>query len=189
MKAHVQESDGTGPAVNEARALSPAASLFHSLSDPARLAILRHLAAGEHRVVDLTAHLGLAQSGPCACGNPLPAIQVQGRAAYALTFPDAHGSSVTITPLTLSALLDRVPGVELAQIVQTAPTRLSVRLRPAAGAEREQVWRSLATEIDSLLRAHGLDVALHLDGAPPQATAGGKYRLVQPLRSTDITES
>ena len=36
--------------------------LFHSLADPARLTILRHLALGEHRVVDLTAHLGLAQS-------------------------------------------------------------------------------------------------------------------------------
>lgn len=42
--------------------LSPAASLFHSLSDPARLAILRHLSLGEHRVVELTKHLGLAQS-------------------------------------------------------------------------------------------------------------------------------
>ena len=36
--------------------------LFRSLADPARLTILRHLALGEHRVVDLTAHLGLAQS-------------------------------------------------------------------------------------------------------------------------------
>ena len=42
--------------------LAPAASLFHSLADPARLAILRHLALGEHRVVELTQHLGLAQS-------------------------------------------------------------------------------------------------------------------------------
>ncbi|WP_299956566.1 helix-turn-helix transcriptional regulator [uncultured Modestobacter sp.] len=42
--------------------LSPAASLFHSLADPARLAILRHLSLGEHRVVELTGHLGLAQS-------------------------------------------------------------------------------------------------------------------------------
>jgi DNA-binding transcriptional ArsR family regulator len=42
--------------------LSPAASLFHSLSDPTRLAILRHLSLGEHRVVELTRHLGLAQS-------------------------------------------------------------------------------------------------------------------------------
>ena len=39
-----------------------AVDLFRSLADPARLTILRHLALGEHRVVDLTAHLGLAQS-------------------------------------------------------------------------------------------------------------------------------
>ena len=61
MKAQPEVASPT-PAVNEARALSPAASLFHGLSDPTRLAILRHLAAGEHRVVDLTTHLGLAQS-------------------------------------------------------------------------------------------------------------------------------
>lgn len=42
--------------------MTAAACLFRSLADPARLAILQHLALGEHRVVDLTAHLGLAQS-------------------------------------------------------------------------------------------------------------------------------
>lgn len=48
--------------VDEARALTAAACLFHGFSDPSRLAIVRHLALGEHRVVDLTSHLGLAQS-------------------------------------------------------------------------------------------------------------------------------
>ncbi len=48
--------------LDEPGALLAASCLFHSLADPARLAILRHLAEGEHRVVDLTAHLGLAQS-------------------------------------------------------------------------------------------------------------------------------
>lgn len=43
--------------------LGPAAALFHSLADPARLAIVQHLAAHERaRVVDLTGELGLAQS-------------------------------------------------------------------------------------------------------------------------------
>lgn len=46
----------------ERSGLSPAASLFRSLSDPTRLAILRHLTLGEHRVVELTKHLGMAQS-------------------------------------------------------------------------------------------------------------------------------
>ncbi|MFW6600356.1 ArsR/SmtB family transcription factor [Propionibacteriaceae bacterium Y2011] len=36
--------------------------MFKSLGDPTRLAIVQHLALGEHRVVDLTDHLGLAQS-------------------------------------------------------------------------------------------------------------------------------
>src|SRR6478735_3717122 len=47
---------------SEATGLAAEAALFHALSDPSRLAILRHLTLGEHRVVDLTAHLGLAQS-------------------------------------------------------------------------------------------------------------------------------
>jgi len=42
--------------------LTAAACLFHGFGDPSRLAILQHLSLGEHRVVDLTAHLGLAQS-------------------------------------------------------------------------------------------------------------------------------
>jgi len=50
--------------------ITAAVCLFRSLADPTRLAILRHLAMGEHRVVDLTRHLGLAQStvsGHLAC--------------------------------------------------------------------------------------------------------------------------
>jgi DNA-binding transcriptional ArsR family regulator len=66
--------------------LSVAACLFRSLGDPARLAILQHLELGEHRVVDLTAHLGLAQSTVSAhlaclrdCG--LVSSRPQGRAS------------------------------------------------------------------------------------------------------------
>jgi len=59
MAMKLQSSDAE---VDEAAALTAAACLFHGFSDPSRLAIVRHLALGEHRVVDLTRHLGLAQS-------------------------------------------------------------------------------------------------------------------------------
>jgi ArsR family transcriptional regulator, cadmium/lead-responsive transcriptional repressor len=72
--------------VEEPAALSAAACMFRSLGDPSRLAILRHLALGEHKVVDLTAHLGLAQSTVSAhlaclrdCG--LVSVRPQGRAS------------------------------------------------------------------------------------------------------------
>lgn len=47
---------------DEAAAVAVAACLFHGFAEPARLSLVRHLALGEHRVVDLTRHLGLAQS-------------------------------------------------------------------------------------------------------------------------------
>ncbi|GAA3388083.1 ArsR/SmtB family transcription factor [Cryptosporangium minutisporangium] len=49
-------------AARSADDLAPAAALFRGLGDPTRLAILRRLADGELRVVDLTGMLGLAQS-------------------------------------------------------------------------------------------------------------------------------
>ena len=53
----------TAPGVEAERAgLGPAAALFRSLGDPARLMIVRRLAAGPARVTDLTGALGLAQS-------------------------------------------------------------------------------------------------------------------------------
>ncbi|HXM54703.1 MAG TPA: metalloregulator ArsR/SmtB family transcription factor [Candidatus Dormibacteraeota bacterium] len=42
--------------------LRPAVALFRSLADPTRLAIVRRLAGGEARVVDLTHELELPQS-------------------------------------------------------------------------------------------------------------------------------
>lgn len=38
------------------------AHLFRALADPTRLAVVQHLASGAHRVRDLVAHMGLAQS-------------------------------------------------------------------------------------------------------------------------------
>jgi DNA-binding transcriptional ArsR family regulator len=46
----------------ERAGLVPAAALFRSLGDPARLMIVRRLADSPARVTDLTAALGLAQS-------------------------------------------------------------------------------------------------------------------------------
>ncbi len=85
----------TAPA--ETGALSAAACMFRSLGDPTRLAIIQHLALGEHRVVDLTAHLGLAQSTVSAhlaclkdCG--LVTSRPHGRASmFSLARPELMG--------------------------------------------------------------------------------------------------
>ena len=74
--------------------LTPAVCLFRGLADPTRLAIVQHLARREHRVVDLTAHLGLAQStvsGHLSCLRDCGLItaRAEGRASvYSLARPE-----------------------------------------------------------------------------------------------------
>jgi DNA-binding transcriptional ArsR family regulator len=77
--------------------LAPAAALFRSLADPARLAIVQRLADGPARVVDLTAELGLAQSTVSkhlACLRDCGLVQARsaGRASvYSLAQPGLTG--------------------------------------------------------------------------------------------------
>ena len=74
--------------------VTPAVALFRSLADPARLAIVSRLAAGEARVVDLTRHLGLAQSTvskhlSCLRDCQLVDFRSEGRQSYyRLTRPE-----------------------------------------------------------------------------------------------------
>ncbi|MBM0224409.1 helix-turn-helix transcriptional regulator [Micromonospora sp. ATA51] len=81
-------------AINCTPGLDPAVALFRSLGDPTRLAILRRIATGEARVVDLTGELGLAQSTvskhlACLRGCGLIDYRVEGRQSfYALTRPE-----------------------------------------------------------------------------------------------------
>ncbi len=80
---------------SETAALDVAACLFRGFGDPSRLAILQHLLLGEHRVVDLTDHLGLAQSTvskhlACLRDCGLVTSRPQGRASmFRLTQPAA----------------------------------------------------------------------------------------------------
>ena len=73
--------------------LGPAAALFRSLGDPARLAIVRRLAGGPARVTDLTGELGLAQSTvskhlACLRDCGLVTVRPEGRASvYSLAQP------------------------------------------------------------------------------------------------------
>ncbi|OUD00056.1 ArsR/SmtB family transcription factor [Streptosporangium minutum] len=77
-----------------AAGITPAAALFHSLADETRLRIVRRLAAGEARVVDLTGELGLAQSTvskhlACLRDCGLIDYRAEGRQSfYALTRPE-----------------------------------------------------------------------------------------------------
>ena len=94
-------------------ALRRGAALFHGLADRNRLAIVRRLAGGELRVVDLTRSLGLAQgtvSGHLACLRDCGLIvgRAEGRQMfYSIAHPelmDVLGAAEQLLALTGEAV-------------------------------------------------------------------------------------
>jgi phenylacetate-coenzyme A ligase PaaK-like adenylate-forming protein len=132
----------------------------------------------------------LQRPGPCLCGNPLPAIRVQGRAADMLTLPADNGEQVAVPPLLFGTSLYQIPGIEQFQAVQTTPTNLRVRLKIADGADADHVWQAVLTELTHLLTKHKLGhITVERAEEPPEQSPGGKYREVIPLsRSTHEKE-
>lgn len=124
---------------------------------------------------------------PCPCGLPFPAIRVQGRTADFLTIPRQKGDPAVVPALAFATLIDQTAGIDQAQIVQTSPTELSVRLRTRPDAQLDPTWNALAAALRRLLDDQGLShVTLRQDHQTPQPTTGGKYRCLIPLPQPTI---
>ena len=84
------------------------AHLFQALAEPTRLAIVQHLASGPHRVRDLVAHMGLAQSTvskhlACLRDCGLIHSRSEGRASwFSLTDPERLRSLLALAAAMLS---------------------------------------------------------------------------------------
>lgn len=64
----------------------------------------------------------LLKPDPCTCGSAYPAIRVTGRTDDLLNLPARSGGGiVTVTPLSLVAAIEEVPGVYRIQIVHQQP--------------------------------------------------------------------
>jgi DNA-binding transcriptional ArsR family regulator len=85
------------------------AALFHALAEPTRLALLRHLSTGEHRVRDLVDHMHLAQSTvskhlACLRDCGLIRSRSEGRASwFSLEDPDRLRSLLAVAEAMLAA--------------------------------------------------------------------------------------
>ena len=96
------------------RTLTAAACLFTGFAERSRLAIVQHLLLGEHRVVDLTAHLGLAQSTvskhlACLLDCGIVEVRPVGRASvYSLAHPGATRALLGAAEELLAATWDAV---------------------------------------------------------------------------------
>lgn len=110
--------------VPEVRALTAAACLFHGFGEGSRLAIVQHLLLGEHRVVDLTGHLGLAQSTvskhvACLLDCGILEVRSEGRSSW---YSLAHPAETRALLVAAEVLLERTgDAVTLCPVHGVAP--------------------------------------------------------------------
>lgn len=122
----------------------------------------------------------VARPDPCPCGNPLPAIRVQGRRDDVLRLRATNGCTVSILPLAVGSVLDETPGVHRSQLVQTGPASVLLRLAPNPGWQAGQVWDSACRNLAGYLAAQGLAGVeiIRAAEAPETSATSGKFRQV-----------
>jgi len=122
-----------------------------------------------------------AKPKPCACGNPLPAIQVEGRRDDIVSMRATDGGTVRLLPLALTTVVEEAAGLHRFQILQTAADRLSLRLDPEEARDRDAAWSVASKALRTYLARQSLgNVAVTLERDLPACAdpRSGKLRQV-----------
>lgn len=115
---------------------------------------------------------------PCACGSPLPVIEVQGRSDDVIEMRGAHGRRVRLLPLALTTVLEERGGVLDFQLVQTGASSLRLDLGRACDAAAATRARAALRD---WLAAQGLGdarVTTRCVDAWPTGRSGKRRRVV-----------
>ncbi|HEY5247691.1 MAG TPA: phenylacetate--CoA ligase family protein [Dermatophilaceae bacterium] len=122
----------------------------------------------------------VARPEPCPCGNPLPAIRVQGRRDDVLRLQATNGRTVSVPPLVVGSVLDKTPGVHRSQLVQTGPRSVLLRIDVKSDVPEVQVWEDAISNLVEYLAAQELsDIQIvRAAEAPERSSTSGKYRQV-----------
>jgi phenylacetate-coenzyme A ligase PaaK-like adenylate-forming protein len=114
---------------------------------------------------------------PCACGSPLPLLEVLGRHDAALHLADPGGAPVTLLPLALSTVLEEDAGVFDFQLRQVDMRTLALRLGATALGRGAALERCIAA-LQAYASAQGL-VRLRVRPEPDLAPQRGRSGKVQ----------
>ena len=120
------------------------------------------------------------RDGACECGNPLPALRVEGRCDDVVTLRRRDGARVPVLPMALTTAIEEGAGLHLFQLVWLSDRELAIRVPEGPSRARQASCRAARAALAPLLAAHGLDdVTVALDPLPPVVSASsGKLHQV-----------
>ncbi|HSQ80310.1 MAG TPA: phenylacetate--CoA ligase family protein [Casimicrobiaceae bacterium] len=124
----------------------------------------------------------------CRCGNPMPAIRVEGRREDMLSFRARDGTAVRLIPLALTTVVEEAADVHRFQIAQSGPDTLALRIDIDEPQRRARAFEAAASGLQRYLGTQGLpDVAVELDARLPipDATSGKLRQVVREFAGSD----
>lgn len=123
-----------------------------------------------------------AKVGPCACGSPLPSIQVEGRSDDVIALRARDGTQKQLIPLALTTIVEDAARVHRFQIVQSSQASLGLRLMDA---DRARAGAVALAALRVYLRRNALsNVEVQVEpGEPQPQRRSGKLRQVVAMRT------
>ena len=121
----------------------------------------------------------IRHSEPCACGNPSPWLELEGRTDDVVSFPKADGSGrVSVPPLALYAVLKEVHELRRFQLLVHPDDRAELRLVPDDGVTAQDAFdKARVALLDYLRSCDAAEVPVTLPDEQPRQDAGsGKFK-------------
>ncbi len=114
---------------------------------------------------------------PCACGNPSPWLELEGRTDDVLTFTE-DGKTIKVAPLSVYAVLKEVHDLRRFQVLVYPDNQLVLRMEEKEGTDRSVVFEIAAEHLKNYLRTQGVNnVTISLSDDPPrQHPQSGKFK-------------
>lgn len=115
----------------------------------------------------------------CACGNPSPWIELEGRMDDVTVFVE-EGREIKVAPLAIYAILKEVHTLRRFQVLVYPENTVKLRLEPQTGIESEIVFEEAREKLKEFLAKQGiLHVTIEMsDEKPAQNPKSGKFKHV-----------
>ena len=113
----------------------------------------------------------------CACGNPAPWLELEGRTDDVTTFTE-EGKQIKVAPLTIYAVLKEIHELRRFQVLVHPENRIELRLEVKEGVQENVAFEMAKTKLKEFLASQGIiQIKIELSKEPPkQNPNSGKFK-------------
>ena len=113
----------------------------------------------------------------CACGNPSPWIELEGRTDDVTSFAE-NGKEIKIAPLPVYAVLKEVHSIRRFQVLVRDGNEIELRIEPMEGTGRDEAFAQAKKQLREYLASQGI-THVHItlsEEMPRPHPASGKFK-------------